>query len=320
MDLVSIIIPTYNRAGWLEKAVESCINQTYPTVEIIVVDDGSMTEDARHVAEKFRGVVYRYQQNMGLGGARNTGLEISRGRYIQFLDDDDWLDPRCVDRKWNYLALAPEIGAVYSDLFLTDSHEKVLGRYFANKSRPLPEGQIFNHLLINNFIPVHSILWKKSVIEKVGGFPLRSGAEDWEVLVKASEITHFKFIDEPLGYYRLHNSNMSLNYSQQSRGDARVQQVVVASQQFSRLPRDAQIKTYVVFSRKQWLWGDKDLAIYFLRKAMEIQPRSLQVCVLKVFMILGRPIGRWLIRLGWKGKAALARPSATSYFLQHVNY
>lgn len=87
--LVSVVLPTYNRAGMVTRAVESVLAQTYPNLELIIIVDGS-TDDTLQRLEPYRGrarVVY--QANAGLGAARNAGISLARGRYIAFLDDDD---------------------------------------------------------------------------------------------------------------------------------------------------------------------------------------------------------------------------------------
>ena len=93
MPQVSVVIPTYNQARFVAATVESALAQTYPNVEIIVVDDGS-TDDTQAVLSAYRGTVHCiYQQNKGLAGARNTGFLASRGDYLLFLDSDDLMHP-----------------------------------------------------------------------------------------------------------------------------------------------------------------------------------------------------------------------------------
>jgi glycosyltransferase involved in cell wall biosynthesis len=89
--LVSVIIPTYNRADYVVEALASAKAQTYPSKQIIVVDDGSRDDTARRVAE-VEGVEYYYQENRGQGAARNYGLRFAEGEYIASLDSDDLWD------------------------------------------------------------------------------------------------------------------------------------------------------------------------------------------------------------------------------------
>jgi glycosyltransferase involved in cell wall biosynthesis len=96
--LVSVIIPTYDRADYVVEAVRSAQAQTYPHKQLIVVDDGSHDDTARRVAELGGGVEYRYQANRGQGAARNHGLRIAAGEFIASLDSDDLWDADFLSR------------------------------------------------------------------------------------------------------------------------------------------------------------------------------------------------------------------------------
>ncbi|PSB02890.1 glycosyltransferase family 2 protein [Merismopedia glauca] len=94
-DLVSVIIPVYNGDRYLKAAIESVLSQTYKSIEIIVVDDGS-TDSSAEVAQSFTSLVrYYFQPNSGSGAARNYGIELALGEFIAFLDADDlWLEDK----------------------------------------------------------------------------------------------------------------------------------------------------------------------------------------------------------------------------------
>src|SRR5215203_3209221 len=96
MPLVSVIIPCYNQGAFLAESVQSALSQTYPCVEIVVVNDGS-TDDTEAVAARFPEVRCVTQENRGLAGARNRGLAESRGDLLIFLDADDRLLPGAID-------------------------------------------------------------------------------------------------------------------------------------------------------------------------------------------------------------------------------
>jgi glycosyltransferase involved in cell wall biosynthesis len=102
--LVSIIIPTYNRAHMLARAIQSAVKQTYPNKQIIVVDDGSV-DNTRALVAQYSQVEYIFQKHGGQGKARNTGLAHAKGSYIASLDSDDAWHPdflqRCIDKLEN---------------------------------------------------------------------------------------------------------------------------------------------------------------------------------------------------------------------------
>ena len=101
--LVSIIIPCYRQAQWLGQAVDSCLKQTYPAVEVIVVDDGSPDDVSGALKPFGERVRLLRQANQGPSVARNLGLQHARGAYVKFLDADDWLLPECVALQVNSL-------------------------------------------------------------------------------------------------------------------------------------------------------------------------------------------------------------------------
>lgn len=98
---VTIIVPIYNIEKYLKRCIESIINQSYVNIEIILVNDGS-TDNSKKIVEEFSDMDERIKiinkPNGGLSSARNTGLEISSGDYIMFVDGDDWIDKNCVEK------------------------------------------------------------------------------------------------------------------------------------------------------------------------------------------------------------------------------
>jgi glycosyltransferase involved in cell wall biosynthesis len=296
MELVSIIITTYNRTRWLDQAIESAAGQTYTPTELIVVDDGSDNRDAQSIADKYPQVKYIYQKNQGLGAARNYGLEASKGTFIQFLDDDDWLTNDAIQVKHTEFVSKPELGLVYSDLYLTDENGTVRSKCFKRVPRPLPMGDLYSILVERNFIPIHSLLWKREVLEKVGGFANRSGHEDWECLLRAAEFSTFSAIDKPLGYYRIHKNSMSQEFRAMFQGKLDFQAYLSESKRFGILPSRQRSRLLTRFAFQQWAFGDPQKARQFLEKARQDNPSSILPTLLRTFMFLGRPVARWLVK------------------------
>jgi glycosyltransferase involved in cell wall biosynthesis len=168
-QLISIILPVYNRSSLLREALRSCLKQTYSPIEVIVSDDGS-EEDVKGVVEEFRSsrsdVCFRYvrQTKRGASAARNLGFEKSSGELIQFLDSDDLLHPEKLARQHTELEM-PNIDMVFS-----------LGEHFYK--RPGDYGVLWNglfqkpsveHFLAQN-VPwdTNAPLWKRKALEKIG--------------------------------------------------------------------------------------------------------------------------------------------------------
>src|SRR5918996_212462 len=123
---VSVVIPTYNYGRYLPEAVESVLHQTFPDLEVIVVDDGS-TDDTRELIGRFGDkVCYIYQRNQGLPAARNTGIRAARGEYVGFLDSDDLWLPGKLALQVPRLDSRQAVGLVYADaLFFSDETQAV---------------------------------------------------------------------------------------------------------------------------------------------------------------------------------------------------
>jgi glycosyltransferase involved in cell wall biosynthesis len=297
MDLISVIISAYNRTQWLREAIESAIQQTYQPVEVIVVDDGSTNPEVQKIIKEYSQVTYLYQDNHGLGSARNQGITASSGNWIQFLDDDDWLTPDSLEQKYKSSINTPSVDVVYSDLYLCHENGEVFKQYYQDTRRPLPTGDIFRQLLNRNFIPAHALLWNRSTLEKYSGFPEHSGHEDWECLIKASMFAKFEYIDLPLGYYRQHPNSMSRNFDLMFAGKLKFQQELVESSRFRGLPDKDRNNLLCKFSLQQWGYGQPSLALDFLNQARQMNSGSILPKILPIWFRTGRNSTRTLIRL-----------------------
>jgi Glycosyltransferases involved in cell wall biogenesis len=132
LSLVSVVVPTYNRAQLLPRALQSALSQTHATLEIIVVDDGS-TDSTREVvgriADADSRVRYVHQANQGLAGARNTGIATAQGDYVTFLDSDDELCPDHVALRAEYLDENPATMMVHGGLEVVNGSPMVPDYY-----------------------------------------------------------------------------------------------------------------------------------------------------------------------------------------------
>jgi glycosyltransferase involved in cell wall biosynthesis len=198
--MVSVIIPTRNRAALLARALDSVFSQEGRReqfdLEVIVVDDGS-TDSTAAVVREYAEVRYLLlSTHRGASSARNAGIYASQGRYVCFLDDDDvWLPGRlklqvpAFDRH-------PEAGAVYSQVFHT-----LTGEPYPQSSRAV-SGWIFDRLLSGNLFAVHSVLIRRKALDKVGGFDENlSSFEDWDLWLRLSLNFPFVFVPGLIGIY-----------------------------------------------------------------------------------------------------------------------
>ena len=176
-SLVSAVIPCFNQAHFLNEAIDSLLAQTYPHLEIIVVDDGS-TDNTAEVASRNANVRLVRQQNSGLAAARNSGIRASQGEYLVFLDADDRLLPNAVEAGFNclqgqpasvfawgrYRRLAPDGTAIVATRYIPLDHD------------------LYAALLRGNHIAMHAtVIYRRSILDSTGGFDVSLPAcEDYD--------------------------------------------------------------------------------------------------------------------------------------------
>lgn len=182
-DLVSTIIPVYNRAAMLRAAVGCVLAQTYRPIEIIVVDDGS-TDDTVQVCQKLAQahpgvVVVIRQENAGPGAARETGRRLARGEFIQYFDSDDWLHPCKFERQVAALRAHPECGVAYCK-----TREYVRGAVPEAQPSARKSGMqfdtLFPLLLSGRCWTTGAELLRRTVTDAVGPWATMRQEEDWE--------------------------------------------------------------------------------------------------------------------------------------------
>jgi glycosyltransferase involved in cell wall biosynthesis len=132
--LVSVVIPTYNRSGYVVEAVDSVLRQTYPSYEVIVVDDGS-TDDTHEALEPYMGRIrYVRQENLGEGAARNLGVSRARGEYVAFLDSDDMWEPEFLAATMEAFKKFPEAEMVTTNFKVINAEGKTVAAEIGKRS------------------------------------------------------------------------------------------------------------------------------------------------------------------------------------------
>lgn len=208
--LVTIIIPTFNRANLLQEALNSVFAQTYKNFEIIVVDDGS-TDNTKEVLAPLvesRAIRYIFQKNQGRSAARNRGIREAVGVFLAFLDSDDLFEPDKLQKQVEFLSRNPGLGLVHGGYTKFDEHNDNLG--YRN-----PEwfsGWIYPDLLLQwlTLIAIPTVMVPKTVIEEVGGFDERLYiGEDLDLWRRIARRYPFGFINQSLARIRVHAGNTS---------------------------------------------------------------------------------------------------------------
>jgi glycosyltransferase involved in cell wall biosynthesis len=207
---VSVIIPTWNRAGRLVRAIASVRTQTIPAHEIIIVDDGSKDDTRRVVRNRFPEVRYHYQRHTGVSGARNAGLRMASGDWIALLDSDDEWQPRKLERQLQALQKQPNYRICHSDEIWIRRGRRVNPM----KKHAKRGGWIFRYCLPRCVISPSSVIMCRELINRVGPFDESLPAcEDYDLWLRVCSIYPALYLDEPLiTKHGGHQDQLSLQY------------------------------------------------------------------------------------------------------------
>lgn len=209
MPKVSVIIPSYNRAKLVGRAIDSVLKQTFSDYEIIVVDDGSQDNTKDVLSAYDRKIKYIYQSNRGISGARNRGIKEAAGEYIAFLDSDDLWIPEKLAEQVKVLEANKKVGIVYSKLQMINDKGEHCGVKPKHKS-----GKNFRELIeIGGDIPTSSVMTRRECFEKVGVFDESlQQMEDIDMWIRIAKVYDlYEIADQMLAYYYRHEEQVTRN-------------------------------------------------------------------------------------------------------------
>ena len=240
--LVSVIIPTFNRAYCVGKAIDSALGQTHQNTEILVLDDGS-TDGTRDLIERsYAGdsrVRYFFHENRGVTATRNWGITLCRGHFVALLDSDDTWSPWKLELQLACFRHRPEVGMVWTDMEAIGPGGEVVSRSYLRtlysgyrrysredlfpQSFPLAEvapglapvvedrrlytGEIFSQMIMGNLVHTSTVLLRRDRLEKIRGFneELRLSGEDYDFHLRTCREGPVGYIDLPAIRYQIGN-------------------------------------------------------------------------------------------------------------------
>ncbi|MBU1086123.1 MAG: glycosyltransferase [Candidatus Omnitrophica bacterium] len=192
----SVIIPTFNRCGFLKQAIESVLSQTETDFELIIIDDGSTDNTAQMIQDiADKRLVYVYQAQQGVSSARNQGIALAKAEFIAFLDSDDCFKPEKLQITRDYINRFPDIQIFHTEeIWYRD--QKLLNQ---KKIHQKPDGWVFDNALKLCCIGMSTTVVKKELFKHIGYFDQTMMAcEDYDLWLRASTVYPFKLIPQVL--------------------------------------------------------------------------------------------------------------------------
>ncbi len=211
--LVSIILPTYNGAAIISRAIASVLAQDYKNWELIIVSDGS-TDETKNIVENFsktdpRILFVENEQNMGIQKTLNKGLSYAQGIYIARIDDDDqWIDPLKLSAQVDFLEKNTEHVLVGTNAIICDQQGREIGRY----SMPTSNNSIRSRMLIKNCFLHPTIMARKEAVLKVGSYSEQASVqhiEDYDLWLRLGCVGKIANIAIPAVSITIHTGSVT---------------------------------------------------------------------------------------------------------------
>lgn len=211
--LVSVVMPTFNRRDLVLEAIDSVLAQTYPNLEVLVIDDGSTDGTGEAIAARYAGeprVRYAWQANAERAVARNAGIKQARGEFVAFLDSDDCWLPEKLEKQLAVFAADPSLDLVHTDFAIRSGCDTPSKTEARPDSEGVMQGHLFPSLLQSDPIGTLTIVVRRSALAERGAFSTDRRIipfEDWELWTRIAYRSRVGYIPEQLAIYRSHDGN-----------------------------------------------------------------------------------------------------------------
>lgn len=222
IPLVTIGIANYNYARFVTQALDSAANQTYENVELIIVDDCSKDNSIEVIQDwlnnysgNFKIMFIKNSKNIGVANVCRLILERASGKYYQILDADDGIKSDKVEKQVAILEKDEKVALIYSNISIVDEENKLINDDYLDRigydQINMPEGNIFQELLVFNFIPNPSVLIRTEYAKRIGGYDQSFQVQDYYLYLTLSEHFSFFYCNCLTGFYRVHSTSLSNN-------------------------------------------------------------------------------------------------------------
>lgn len=299
MTLISVLVPVYNGANFVEETVHSVLAQTHYDLELLLIDDGS-TDGTPEVLERLARLddrirVFR-QLNAGTQAARNLGLRHSRGEWIALLDHDDTWLPRKLECQLSIARSNPDAGLVFCNFARWDGRRE-LGRHFTREDR-LPSGVVLNRLARHCLFGALTVMVRRGVLERAGGFDVRFlRCGDWDLWLRLAEHgVKVKGTIEVLARWRVWDGNLSANSVNMRHEEVRVIEAALHRADSSRIRamyrkclavRQGNLALHVAVNSS----NDRGQLVIAALKAWVLSPRRLRLLTIAALCLWPATLG-----------------------------
>jgi len=273
--LVSVVVPAHNADWCVGKAIDSVLGQSYPSYEVIVVNDGSTDGTAAVLARYGKRIRVIEQENAGLSGARNTGIGQAEGEFVAFLDADDHWASTKLERQVALLQAQPNIGFCSTETIAEDEHGHEVNRWRCPVMSMSPLHTIFaqNAAVAGSG---SSVLVRSEVLDRVGSFdPTLRSLEDIDMWMRMAAVTDYACISEPLTRILKRQASMSGNLDVMRESALRVMKknrILLDASSRGAFWRSAYAGVLADYAKWECRVGRKGEAIIHLLQALLMSP------------------------------------------------
>lgn len=213
--LVSIVTPSYNQGIFIERTINSVLNQDYPNIEYWVIDGGS-TDNTIDILKKYESdsrFNWLSEKDNGQTDAINKGLRLTTGQIQAFLNSDDLYLPQVISKVVNFFQEHISVHMVYGQCEFTDKDDNIIGVFGISQGSINPNKNDFSRMVYQgDSFPQPTTFWRKSVTEKIGLFnESLNYTMDYDFFLRVSKEFNISYIDSVLAYYRLHADSKTVS-------------------------------------------------------------------------------------------------------------
>ncbi len=295
MDSVTVITANFNGSKYLGRAIESVVQQSHHNIEYIIVDDGSK-DVSKTIIERWANQDKRItpiylNENVGVASARNIGIEKSSGKYIAFLDADDVWDSNKIEKQVACFESHPKAGVIVTGTIVIDENDGKIS--LKKNSKKIKQGSVNLYDYVAGKFPMSiNAMTRRECLEKAGYFnPNYIIGEDYELWMRITRDYEYYFIDEPLHFYRIHQSNATKNKLLNRESKIKILEEMVDNDNSisGKLAKDFNVimqRKYNSLGKAYYLDKQFDKALNCFNSTLNLRGSSAQILKAKLWILL----------------------------------